>query len=136
MHRGNSTISKTNKSAISCNSKLKVVTWVIEGVNQTFTPSNNLKSFYKGINELDHSKSMLNDENTPELYCNYVDINSFNYIKKRKDFSLFHLNIASLSKHKDELETLLTILDYKFDAIELTETKLIKNVTLIYDITT
>ena len=48
--------------------------------------------------------------------------------------SIFHLNIASLSKHKEELETLLTILDYKFDVIGLTEIKIIKNITRTYDI--
>ena len=61
-------------------------------------------------------------------------MNSCNYIKKRKDFSIFHLNIASLSKHKEELETPLTILEYKCDVIGLTETKIIKNITLTYDI--
>ena len=107
---------------------------VIEGINQTLAPSNNLKSFFTGINELNQPRSKNNDDNTPELNCNYVDIASFNYIKKRKDFSIFHLNIASLSKHKEELETLLTILDYKFDVIGLTEIKIIKNITPTYDI--
>ena len=41
-------------------------------------------------------------------------------------FSLFHLNIVSLSKNKDELETLLKMLDSPFDIIGLTETKIIK----------
>ena len=68
-----------------------------------------------GINELNHSKSKNDGDNTLELNCNYVDKISFNYIKKRMDFSIFHLNMASLSKHKEELETILTILDYKFD---------------------
>ena len=104
----------------------------IEGINQTFTPSNNVKSFFKGINELNQPRSKNNDDNTPELNCNYVDIDSFNYIKKRKDFSLFHLNIALLSKHKEELETLLTVLDYKFD--DKFEIKIIKNITPTYDI--
>ena len=56
-----------------------------------------------------------------------MDMNSFNYIKKRKDFS-------TLCKRKEELETLVTILDYKFDVIGLTETKIIKNITPPYDI--
>ena len=52
-----------------------------------------------------------------------MDINSFNY--KNKDFlSLFHLNIAPLSKNKEELETILNMIDLKFDAIGITETKL------------
>ena len=35
-----------------------------------------------------------------------------------------HLNIASLSKHKSDLETLLAILNYNFDIITITETKI------------
>ena len=49
------------------------------------------------------------------INCNYVDIESFTYNNNKKDFSLFHLNIASITKHKDELETILNMLDYKFD---------------------
>ena len=33
-----------------------------------------------------------------------------------------------MAKHKDELENILTQLDYKFDVIGLTETKLSKGV--------
>ena len=62
-----------------------------------------------------------------ELNCKYYDITSFRKIKKsNKQVSLFHLNIASLFKHKDELETLFDMLEFNFDFIGLTETK-IKN---------
>ena len=40
---------------------------------------------------------------------------------------MFHLNRASLSKHKDELETIVNMLNYKFDVIGITETKIIKH---------
>ena len=89
----------------------------IDVINHSLFPSDNLKSFFRGINELNHPKSKDN-----------------NFTKKRNDFSVFHLNIASLSKHKDELETILTMLDYKFDVIGLTETKIIKNKLPTYDI--
>ena len=69
------------------------------------------------------------DENAPLLNCNYVDFESFNYKNKSNEFSLFHLNIASLAKHKVELETSLNMLKYKFDIIGLTETKIIKGIS-------
>ena len=47
---------------------------------------------------------------------------------------MFHLNIASLSKHKDELETILNILNCKFDIIGITKTKIFKNNSTISDI--
>ena len=55
-----------------------------------------------------------------------------NTVKKGK-LSLFHLNIASLGAHKDELEDLLSIVESKFDILGLTETKLIKDKPPIYD---
>ena len=41
-------------------------------------------------------------------------------------FSIFHLNIASLEYHVDELKSLLSVLNHDFDVIGITETK-IKN---------
>ena len=67
---------------------------------------------------------MDNDLEVPDINCNYVDINSFNYKNKKNTFSLFHLNIASLKKNKDELETFLNMIDFKFDFMGITETKL------------
>ena len=41
-----------------------------------------------------------------------------------KFFSMVHINIASLSKHIDELRNLLHTLDHSFDIIGITETRL------------
>ena len=56
-------------------------------------------------------------------------------LEKSNHFSIFHLNIASLSKHKDEFEDLLSILDYKFDVMGITETKIKKDIVPIFDLT-
>jgi exonuclease III len=37
---------------------------------------------------------------------------------------MFHLNIASLSLHLDDLKVLLRLLDYPFDVIAVSETKI------------
>ena len=42
----------------------------------------------------------------------------------KKSFTMFHMNIASLQAHIDELRSLLTLLDHPFDAICITETRL------------
>ena len=39
-------------------------------------------------------------------------------------FSMIHINIASLSKHIDELRNLLSVLNHPFDIIRITETRL------------
>ena len=57
----------------------------------------------------------INVTNTEEFF-KYYDIDSFldSKFKSKNLFSIFHLNIASLSKHKSDLETLLTMLNFKF----------------------
>ena len=42
----------------------------------------------------------------------------------KTNFSMFHLNIASLSLHLDDLKTILSILDHPFDIIAISETKI------------
>ena len=99
-------------------------------------PSESLKCFFKGINDLTNPNNANSDgdvDNIP-INCKYVDINSFNYKQNKDDFSLFHLNIASLGKHKIELETILSLINYKFDIIGITETKIKKGTEPITDI--
>ena len=94
--------------------------------------SNTIKSFFKGINELHDNQSNDDDDDDDDddispINCKYVDIDSFTHKKSHLDFSLFHLNIASLTLHKEELDTILSMLDYEFDVIGITETKLMKD---------
>ena len=42
----------------------------------------------------------------------------------RDNFSMFHINIASLSLHLDDLKALLHIIDHPFDIIAVSETKI------------
>ena len=42
----------------------------------------------------------------------------------KESFSMFHINIASLSFHLDDLKMLLSILDHPFDIIAVSETKI------------
>ena len=103
--------------------------------SQFQSSSNSIKAFFKGINEFnDNQINGSDDENLPPLNCKYLDIRSFNYTKSKQDFSIFHLNIASLSKHKDELETILSMLNYKFDIIGISETKIRNGIAPTYDI--
>ena len=78
----------------------------------------------------------LNDESN-SINCKYYDIDSFldSKFKSKNHFSIFHLNIASLSKHKSDLQTLLTVLNFKFDIITITETKIQTNTQPTFDIT-
>ena len=50
-------------------------------------------------------------------------------------FSMFHLNIASLSAHFDELKTLLTVLNHPFDVIGISETRIKEGFDPLIDVT-
>ena len=55
----------------------------------------------------------------------YYTPSEFLTSKFSKDFfSMFHINIASLSLHLDDLKILLSLLDYPFDVIAVSETKI------------
>ncbi len=91
-----------------------------------------MKSFFKEINNLGNQSC---DEDDPScIDCKYVDIQSFKHKQKKNQLSLFHLNIASISKHKVELDTTLAMLNFDFDIIGITETKIKKNINPIIDI--
>ena len=97
-------------------------------------PINRLKSFFKEVNNLSVNPREDEEDNLTEINCNYVDINSFDYKVNKKNLSFFHLNIASLTKHKEELEATLKMTDFKFDILGITETKLRNNVEPQIDI--
>ena len=65
--------------------------------------------------------------------CKYYDVNDFTSLDfiGSNNFSLFHLNIASLSKHFDELSVLLGQLGHGFSIIGITETGFQNNIPAI-----
>ena len=72
---------------------------------------------------------------TPIINCKYLEILSLKSKNvNNKSFSLIHLNIHSLEKNKEELESTLSLLDFKFDVIGISETKLKTNISHKYDI--
>ena len=61
----------------------------------------------------------------------WILILSITYLIKK--ILLIHLNIASLSRHKEELETILSMLNYKLGIMGITETKISKQSAPIID---
>lgn len=86
--------------------------------------------FLKSINEINKTNNLKNDDElsseNPIINCEYIDIESFNHKEKTSNIPIIHLNIASLSKHKEEFETLLNSLNFKFDILGISESKLKK----------
>ena len=71
----------------------------VDLLNMSFLPNNSLKTYFKNINNIT-CNLMDNDLEVPDINCNHVDINSFNYKNKKNTLSLFHLNISSLKRIK------------------------------------
>ena len=71
-----------------------------------------------------------------KVNSNYHDTITFPETMKTRDcFSLFHVNLRSLSAHIDEIQAILTALKLRFDVIGVSETKeqaggFLKNSTL------
>ena len=90
--------------------------------------------FFKGINDFNNQELNVESneddiELTPSIDCKCVDLNSFRIFKDdNKTFSIIHLNIASLEKHKDEMKNVLSMLNFKFDLIGISETKIKKDI--------
>ena len=85
-----------------------------------------IKIFLNQLNILEFDKSM--SKTMAGVNCKYYDTNEFSELNfDSKIFSIFHMNIASLSKHYDELRVLLTQLKHDFSIIGITETKFQSN---------
>ena len=97
-----------------------------------FSPSVSQKEMFDKLNkEIDeYNTTVINNETESDynhpITCNYYDVNEFKSCKfdPNKNFSIMHLNIHSIQLHIDELRTLLSILDSKFDIIAISESKL------------
>ena len=93
-----------------------------------------LKKLFNDINSASNFNSSqplpLKDDNSDEMMinCKYVDLCKFKPPTNKKNISLFHTNIGSLEKHFEELQTVLQMLDFKFDIIGISESKIKKDI--------
>ena len=67
------------------------------------------------------------DTNEASIDCKYYSSNEFVSAKfdSSKSFSILHLNIHSIEKHIDEFRVVLAMLEFKFDILCLSESKII-----------
>ena len=73
-----------------------------------------IREFLHELNSLDLDE-MVVVEGVGGVNCKYYDVNEFSDLDTSLNyFSLFHLNIASLTKHYDELRVLLDQLGHGF----------------------
>ena len=99
-----------------------------EDLNLRIAPPTVLRKLFT-----DFSNNNEKDEPTP-INCDYYDITSAIPSSNNCNLSMFHLNLASLGRHKDELVAVLSLLDFQFDVIAVTETKIKTGVDPIFDL--
>ena len=117
----------TDLQFLAASKDLKTDSEVLQELSVTST---SLRTFFQEINKSSPFENLdldEDDDNATLINCKYTDLCSFKYKPSKNKFSLLHTNIGSLSKHKEELEVILNMLDFKFDVIGITETKLSKN---------
>ena len=97
-----------------------------ENMNLKLSPSPVLKTLFNNLDN--HNKDESNAIN-----CSYYDFTTPIPNSNKKNNSMFHLNLASLGLHKDELVTALSLLNFEFDVIAVTETKIKAGIAPIFD---
>ena len=79
----------------------------------------------------------LNDmvDHSQDNTCKYYDVDGLNELKLKQSLSSYlHLNISSLPYHFQELESLLASINFNFDIIGITESRILTNKQLSTDI--
>ena len=96
-----------------------------------------LEQITKIMNRTSGDQTEDNDNGASTVNCNYYDINEFCKAKfnSTKSFSILHINIHSIQLHLEDLKILLQMLDYKFDIIAISESKIQKGIEPVIDIT-
>ena len=97
-----------------------------ENLNLKISPTPTLQILF---NDLDNH----NKDEPAAINCSYYDYSTPIPNSNKNNNSMFHLNIASLGLHKEELETSLSLLNFEFDVIAITETKIRAGIEPIFD---
>ena len=104
--------------------------------NELNTMINN-NAFDLNCSEDDNDED-IDDENQvlPTINCNYFTSDEFLSKKfiSSKNFSIFHLNIHSINRHIEELRIFLQLIEFQFDIICISESKIEDGKTPIVDI--
>jgi hypothetical protein len=110
---------------------------VVDHINQL---NNYLNQNYAHHNNNDDDDDSTDNNNLSPINCNYYHYDEFRKaaFNSNKSFSIFHLNIHSITRHIDELKTLLLELEssiFQFDILAISESKLYVNTAPSVNIT-
>ena len=88
-----------------------------------------VKEFIAQCESIQNCVNIDDDDLPSSVNSKYFDITQLNSLKLDlpSSFGLFHVNIASLNKHIDDLKLILSRLKFKFDVIGISEHKIFKD---------
>ena len=107
-----------------------------------FIPTEAQQNMFEQLNEAMNNNSFNfdiedeDDEMTSLINCNYYSIDEFcsSNFNPSKTFSILHYNIHSVALHMENFRVALQMLDFQFDIICLSESKIIKDFDPVVDI--
>ena len=101
-----------------------------------FSPSATEQQFFDRLNhaininafDINNDDAQDNDD-LSTIDCKYYDVEGFDSLKLNPDkvFSVLHLNIHSIELHIEEFRVILELLNFKFDFLCITESKIQKD---------
>ena len=121
------------------------INYIIDECNIDYTPRIRDQKFFIEVNKTIYNSihnitaDIDNDDEEDfevNMNCKYYGTEDFlkGKFKENKTFSILHLNIHSIEYHIEDLRILLHMLNFKFDFICISESKIQKNVTPKTDI--
>ena len=90
-----------------------------------------IENLKKSMNSFSFNEDESNDDsNESYVDCQYYDIDEFNKKKTKSNdhFSILNLNIHSIELHIDELRAMLSMINFTFDIICISESKIIDGI--------
>ena len=91
------------------------------------------QNYIKQLNHyISHSFSQIETDNefsSPPIDCKFYTLDDFTNAKfnPNKNLSIFHINIHSIERHLEELKSYLTLINFEFDIITISESKIMIN---------
>ena len=127
--------SKLNNNEFTISVKKGVINSSEKEIN--FVPSNFQQKVFDKLNsainnnafDLDTEIEDDDDEVIPTIDCQYYNVDDFSSAKFNltKTFSILHYNIHSIERHIEEFRVILKMIDFNFDIICISESKVIKD---------
>ena len=109
----------------------------LDEIDTNFVPSDFQRHIFNQLNseinnnafDFDTEQDNIDENIIPAIDCKYYSTDDFckAHFNKNKSFSILHYNIHSIEHHIEEFRVILQMIDFKFDIICISESKILKD---------